>query len=405
VIWPSLVRAAADLVARADQADPGAGLRPQGLPALCPSFGLADHHVLSGPAVGVAAIPWPCRRLDGQTERTAAACGRRAGRDQHDDRLGDGRHRRRARPEPGSPPFPPHTRPHAAIRRIPVPWCRQRERPPLRPCAATRGSTAWQCSQETPPVRAAYDVQVAGSGPHDDQAVPVDLAVMVTAGACWHDCPPTSSRPPYAFGRTRRPRRSRRPPCGGGRHRDPADLEGQVELAAAARFSMSRLSPRFAPPSRWSAWISWPFRVRSQRSVIVPAGLIAHADHADPGAGPRCPPRGGGRHRGPAGLDEQVELAAVQFSMSKPSSVHFPTISVVGPDIAAVSGAVAEPGRNQHADRHRQRPARGRPPHTRAHAVLGPWRRPGRTAAVGAVCGDTVHPPGRPWRWPPLWSR
>jgi hypothetical protein len=125
---------------------------------------------------------------------------------------------------------------------------------------------------------------------------------------------------------------------------------------------------------------------------IVPAELIAHAVLAEPCAGavfkgclsssrPRCPSRGGSRRR-PRSLGTVHEVQAVSAR---------PKITVVGLDIVAVGNALAEPSETR-GGLHGGCPPF--PPHTRLHAALGRSLvqsvvPPARTAAVGAVWGNT----------------
>jgi hypothetical protein len=124
----------------------------------------------------------------------------------------------------------------------------------------------------------------------------------------------------------------------------------------------------------------------------------------------RCVPLAdhGGRHpSGSADLDVRVELAAARFSISRPSPCHFPTIAVVGLGVVVGEMPLAEQGvtcmlngvdgapvvLTAHAGK--AWPTPRMPAVLAAHtgtrgawAQPGKWRRPGRTAAVGAVCGD-----------------
>jgi hypothetical protein len=98
---------------------------------------------------------------------------------------------------------------------------------------------------------------------------------------------------------------------------------------------------------------------------------------------------GGGRHRGLAVLDVQVERAAALMLEALAGPVHFPTIAVVGLDIVAVEMLIA--GRNQNADRHRWWPTRiaRRSRGTRGHT----WRLgPLRYMAPSGPCAPTRGP-------------
>jgi hypothetical protein len=130
--------------------------------------------------------------------------------------------------------------------------------------------------------------------------------------------------------------------------------------------------------------------VRVESPPLGPCAATRGSYDPGGGAGPTM-----GHHRCLADLDELAEHCARLPMIRRPSPCIPPTITVVGSGVVAAPNAFVEPGCLTGTGTDKWA-ARGCPPsllHTPAHAALGhklvPWPPPDRTAAVGAVCGNT----------------